>query len=217
MANAKLDASVRRIVRQHGLGNVLAALAQVADGDGLKGAAVAASVNGGGKPAAPSKASANGGAKPAATRAGKPARPKPTAVAYVAKMDLPEDKRRALAELAERFDGKRFMPSFGDVWIFCQNHKIEIPASRTRASALPRVFKFLAGMDTSRLERMLHLEMYSGPSDLGPIADAIRRNGREAQAAGRAAPGALGAGQAPVRARASARRAATSAGDSASA
>lgn len=193
MANAKLDASVRRIVKEHGLGNVLAALAKVADGDGLKGTAVAASVNGGGKSATPSKASANGGAKPATARARKAA-PKPTAAAYVAKMDLPDDKRRAMAELAERFDGKRFMPSFGDVWIFCQNHKIEIPASRTRASALPRVFKFLAGMDAAELQRMLHLEMYSGPSDLGPIADAIRRNGREAQAAGRGVGGGSGAG-----------------------
>ena len=151
----------------------------------------------------------NGAAKPAAARARKAA-PKPTAAGYVAKMDLPEDKRRAMAELAERFDGNEFMPSFGDVRAFCESYDIDVPASRTRASALPRVFKFLSGMDAAELQRILDYRMHSGPSRLGPISDAIRNYGKARQAA-------RGGGQAPVRARASARRAATSAGDSASA
>lgn len=197
MAASKLDASVRRIVKEHGLGNVLAALAKVADGDGGNGAL------------ATPDTLLNGAAKPASARARKAA-PKPTASGYVAKMDLPDDKRRAMAELAERFDGNEFMPSFGDVRAFCESYGIDVPASRTRASALPRVFKFLAGMDAAELQRMLDYRMHSGPSRLGPISDAIRNYGKARQAASRA-------GQAPVRARASARRAATSAGDSASA
>ena len=48
----------------------------------------------------------------------------------------------------------------------------------TEPSAIPRIFKIIATMDSSRTQAILDADMYSGPSKLGPIADAIRRNGR---------------------------------------
>ena len=101
-----------------------------------------------------------------------------TAPEYVAKMGLPPDREEMIAELAERFHAKSFLPSFGDVTNFCRHYDIDVPASRSRVSAIARVFKFLATMDPEDAREIADYHMFSGPSSLGPIADAIRRNGR---------------------------------------
>ena len=105
-------------------------------------------------------------------------RSKPTAPQYVAKMELPLEKEPPVAELAERFHNKSFLPSFGDIANFCQLYSIDVPTSRTRANAIPRVFRFIAEMEPPDIQRIVDEDMFSGPSRLGPIADAIRRNGR---------------------------------------
>ena len=101
----------------------------------------------------------------------------PTAPEYVSKMQLPVEKSNAVTELAERFQQKSFLPKLGDIDNFCQTYLIDIPASRSRASAIPRVFKFIAEMEASEIQRILDLEMFSGPSRLGPISDAIQNHG----------------------------------------
>ncbi len=105
-------------------------------------------------------------------------KPRPTAPEHVAKMDLPSGKEAAVAELARRFEDKAFMPTFGDIANFCQIYGIDEPASRSRASAIPRVFKFIASMEADEIQRLLDLRLFSGPARLGPIADAIRSSGR---------------------------------------
>ena len=108
---------------------------------------------------------------------------KPTATEYAAKMELADDKKTTITTLAERFECKAFLPTFGHVANFCETYGIDVPASRTRASAIPRVFKFLANeMEAEEVQRILDDGMFSGPSRLGPIADAIRRNGRASRA-----------------------------------
>ena len=118
----------------------------------------------------------------AARKSGK-RRPKSTAPQYVAKMELPSEKEPAVVELARRFQDKSFLPTFGDIANFCQTYDIDEPASKSRASAIPRVFKFIASMEADDIQRILNEGMFSGPSRLGPIADAIRRNGRARTAA----------------------------------
>ena len=105
-------------------------------------------------------------------------KPKITAPQYIAKMDLSIDKAPLVAEIGERFQEKSFLPTIGDIGNFCQIYGIELPASRTRTNAIPRLFKFIAAMDTDDISRLLNDGAFSGPSRLGPIADAIRRNGR---------------------------------------
>ena len=105
---------------------------------------------------------------------------KTTALEYVAKMDLPSEKKPAMAELAKRFEEKNFLPSFRSIREFCRIYEIVEPASKSRVSALPRVFKFIATLETSKIQRILDSGMFSGPARLGPIADAIMRNGRGA-------------------------------------
>ena len=72
------------------------------------------------------------------------------------------------------------MPTFGDIRNFCQVYGIDEPASKSRASAIPRVFKFMATMSDEEVQGILDGGMFSGPSRVGPIADAIRANGRVA-------------------------------------
>ena len=105
---------------------------------------------------------------------------KVTAQDYIAKMELPSEKKSLMIELAKRFQNKSFLPAFGDIRNFCQIYGIDEPASKSRASAIPRVFRFIVAMETNKAQRILDDGMFSGPSRLGPIADAIRRNGRAA-------------------------------------
>ena len=107
-----------------------------------------------------------------------PRRPKLSATEYVSKLDLPLGNKPAVLELAERFESKDFLPTFGDIANFCRTNGLETPKAKTRASAIPRIFKFMSTMDPSRIQAILDVDMYSGPSKLGPIADAIRKNGR---------------------------------------
>ncbi len=105
-------------------------------------------------------------------------RSRPAAPNYVEKMPLPPEKRPGMTELARRFHCKSFLPTFGDIANFCQTYNIAEPASKSRSSAIPRVFKYIAAMEPDEIQRMLDEGMFSGPARLGPIADAIRSNGR---------------------------------------
>lgn len=116
------------------------------------------------------------------TKERKRAKAKTTASQYIGKMALPFEKQQLLEEAARGFDEKSFLPTFGDIANFCQMYRIDTPASRTRASAVPRVFKFIASMETNDVRAMLDDGMFSGPSRLGPIADAIRQSGRRRNA-----------------------------------
>ena len=100
---------------------------------------------------------------------------------YVAKMEVPSSNRAATTELAKRFQDGAFLPTFADISDFCAVHGIEEPKSKSRSSAVPRVFKLLATMDAEDVVRIVDDKLYSGPTRLGPIAEAIRRNGRAAR------------------------------------
>ena len=165
MSVTRLEDTLRPIVREHGLGSVLEALGKIASEQDAQ-SALPLAVNGADKPKKARKRS-----------------PKLNAIEYAAKMELASDKQAAIVELAERFERKDFLPTFGDIRNFCDIHGIDVPASKTRASSIPRVFKFLANdMDAREAQRILDDGMFSGPSQLGPIADAIRRNGRASRA-----------------------------------
>lgn len=107
-----------------------------------------------------------------------------TAPDRVAKMGLPPEKEQAVIELARMFQDKSFLPTFPDIANFCQIYGIDEPASRSRDSAIPRVFNFIAEMEPADIQRILDEGMFSGPSRLGPIADAIRGHNRARTAKG---------------------------------
>lgn len=103
-------------------------------------------------------------------------KPRPTATEYVANLELPLGKEPLLVDLARRFQEKSFLPTFNDISNFCHIYSIDEPKSKSRASAVPRIFKFIASMEENDIKKVLDEGMFSGPSRLGPIADAIRRS-----------------------------------------
>ena len=160
MTGDRLAASLRDLVREHGLDEVSRSL------DAIGG------LNSLGQDAAP------GTSRPARSAAAKRGKHKPaiTALERVEKMDLPRETADSVAELARRFDEKSFMPTFSDIARFCQAYNVDEPASKSRASAIPRVFRTIAAMDAEDLQMLLDYGTFSGPSRLGPIADAIARS-----------------------------------------
>ena len=84
-----------------------------------------------------------------------------------------------LRRAAEEFEQRVFLSTLNDIRNFCEAYGIEEPRSKSRASGIPRVFKFLVTMDVADVERMLDDRMFSGPAQLGPVADAIRGKAKE--------------------------------------
>ena len=167
MTDSKLKTTLQPIVQEYGLGMVLKSLAEIVDAQGENLEQLATSPSG------------------TASRTAQ-SRPKITAPEYVKRMELPAEKSATVTELAERFHRKSFLPTFGDIASFCEMYRIELPASRSRVNAIRRIFKFIAAMEADEIQRILDDEMFSGPSRLGPIADAIRNYGSaESQRSGR--------------------------------
>ena len=111
----------------------------------------------------------------------KPRKSRPTVTEYVARMNISPDRRTPTLALAGRFEKKSFLPTYADIRNFCRIYGIEVPASKARASAIPRIFKFVAAMEASEIQRLLDEKAFSGPARLAPLAEAIRRNGRAAR------------------------------------
>ena len=99
---------------------------------------------------------------------------KPSATACVSRMALAPQKTDVMKRAAQMFDDKRFLPTIADIREFSRVHGIELPKTASRASSVPRVFTFLASMDTDAIVTTLDDGRFSGPTRLGPIADAIR-------------------------------------------
>ena len=105
-------------------------------------------------------------------------RPRLTASEYVVKMDIAEDRRQWLTEVAGQFDAKSFLPTSGMCGgsAACTEslHRVRWPAA-VRSEGV----QVLGTMDRDEVSEMLDSGLFSGPAQLGPIADAIRETGRE--------------------------------------
>ena len=165
MVDSKLEDTLRGMVRRYGFGKVSQSLWEMEPSSHRFEHSARSGRN--------KASSGNGSAAKPGKRNAKVAAPE-----YVAKMDVSPEKRPLVAELARRFDDKSFLPSIGDVRNFCQIYRIDEPASRSRSSAIPRIFKFMAGMETDDIRKILDNGTFSGPSRLGPLADAIRGRAR---------------------------------------
>ena len=149
MAQDNLAESLQELVRRHGLSSVLHSLADIQT--------------------APEQSTSS-----LSTRRTRSASRKSSAVDYVGKMTLPPDKDEAMKRAAQRFEDGGFLPSVADIREFCRINAVELGKSVSRASSIPRVFTFLATMDTVQITKLLDEGAFSGPTRLAPIADAIR-------------------------------------------
>ena len=150
MAQPDLTETLQGLVRHHGLSSVLHCLANIR--------------------AAPDRHS-----RPLSRKnPTRSAKHKSSAVAYVEKMTLPQEKADVMMRAAQRFKDGGFLPTIADVREFCRIHKIQLGRSTSRASSVPRVFSFLVTMDLAAVTKLLDEGAFSGPTRLAPIADAIR-------------------------------------------
>ena len=102
-----------------------------------------------------------------------------SAVDFVQSMEVPTERAAVVRRAAEEFERRVFLPTLNDLRSFCEAYGIEEPRSRSRASGIPRIFRFLVTMAVADVERMLDDRVFSGPAELGPIADAIRDKAKE--------------------------------------
>ena len=162
MTNKELDATLRTMVQQFGYAQVARSLREVKRSQTVQRSTAS-------HPATRRSGAVSGPKKKRSPR---------TALGYVTRMKLPDGQGGSLVEAAARFDDKTFLPSIGDVRNFCAIHLLDEPRA-SRASAIPGLFRFIAAMDPNERQALLDSGRFSGPAELGPIADAIRDAGRE--------------------------------------
>ena len=112
------------------------------------------------------------------TRRG-PSRRWRSAVEYVKAMEIPAERAAVVRRAAEEFERRLFLPTVVEVRSFCEAYGIDEPKSKSRANGVPRIFKFLVTLEAADLEKILDDRLFSGPAELGPIADAIRDKAKQ--------------------------------------
>lgn len=112
-------------------------------------------------------------------KAGRRIKQRLSAVDFVQSIEVPAERAAVVRRAAEEFERRAFLPTLNELRSFCEAYGIEKPRSRSRASGIPRIFKFLVTMAVADVERMLDDREFSGPAELGPIADAIRDKAKD--------------------------------------
>ena len=100
---------------------------------------------------------------------------KMTASRYVSQMDVQANKKQLIEKLAAQYDDKLFLSSIGEIRNFFQIHSIAPLKSASRASCIPRLFKFISELECQEMRAMAETGRFSGPSRLGPLSDSIRQ------------------------------------------
>lgn len=170
MPKAKLETILSPIVRRYGIERVEQCLRQMESSNHRR---IHSKRSSRGETVSRKEVAEKSGAKKTGAR-----KARVDATVYIDKMKLPPEKRSAVSDLARRFENKSFLPTYRDIVDFCEMYGIDVPASRSRGNAVPRVFKFIAGMEADDIQGILDRGMFSGPSQLGPISDAIRHHRR---------------------------------------
>lgn len=98
---------------------------------------------------------------------------RPLAIEQVARAQLPEAQEGTLRELATRFDRKQFLPTVSDVREFLLLMGENPGMMKDRSEAFRRLLRAISGLPPEQLERLAASTHHSGPSQLGPLSDAI--------------------------------------------
>jgi hypothetical protein len=102
---------------------------------------------------------------------------KPSATEQVARAALGGEEGEALLQLATRYDQKLFLPSPADVREFLIMMGERPIAMKDRSEAFRVLLRSLVQLPVERLQRLAQTALHSGPSELGPLSDAIAAAG----------------------------------------
>lgn len=101
-------------------------------------------------------------------------RRKPSAVDLAGRLEVPEARKAILMSLAQLFDGKSFLPTASDVRYFLELRGQHPGVVRQRLDSFRKVLDVLEGIPDRELEGLVNSSIHSGPTQLGPLSDAIR-------------------------------------------
>ena len=101
-----------------------------------------------------------------------------SASVFVSKLEVSTEVKHLLSKLAKRYEKKKFLPTIGELRNFFEIHRIDAPTKFSRVTAIPYVFRYLSNLEIHEIQSMLRTNSFSGPTQLGPIAEAIRRSSK---------------------------------------
>jgi hypothetical protein len=97
------------------------------------------------------------------------------------------ENKDLIAQLADQFDRKDFLPSLRDVFLFLSKRGAGEMHLKNRQESFRKVLDVLIGTPRDNLEKILKEGIYLGPSRLGPLSEAIRATS-ESMRSGRMEP-----------------------------
>ncbi|WP_172837814.1 hypothetical protein, partial [Xanthomonas arboricola] len=99
---------------------------------------------------------------------------RPTAVEIVERLEVSEQKKDLLQSLAKRFDAKVFLPTSSDVRQFLEERGYDPGPIKQRQDSFKKLLNAFIVMENDELVLFKEREIHSGPSQLGPLSEAIR-------------------------------------------
>jgi hypothetical protein len=95
------------------------------------------------------------------------------AVEQVEKGSFPTSYHSLLIEIASRYDRKEFLPTTADVREFLLMMGQRPGGMKDRSEAFRRLLNVISALPADQLEKLAVTALHSGPSQLGPLSDAI--------------------------------------------
>lgn len=99
---------------------------------------------------------------------------RPSASEIIERFDSPADRKEPLRALAVRFDAKTFLPTASDVRHFLEMRCQNLAPIKHRQDSFRKVLDVLVGMADDELQLLQGAGTYAGPTQLGPLSDAIK-------------------------------------------
>jgi hypothetical protein len=100
-----------------------------------------------------------------------------SATAQIERAAVEGERKEVLLQLAERYDRKQFLPSVADVREFLIMMGARPIGMKGRMDAFRVLLQSLIRLPDERLRQFVHTAQHSGPSELGPLSDAIAAAG----------------------------------------
>lgn len=99
---------------------------------------------------------------------------RPSASEVVERLDVSAARKEPLRALASRFDAKTFLPMASDVRHFLEMRGQDPGPVKQRQDSFRRVLDVLLGMADDELMLLHASGTHAGPTQLGPLSDAIK-------------------------------------------
>jgi hypothetical protein len=100
-----------------------------------------------------------------------------SATGQIERAALEGEQREVLLQLAVRYDQKLFLPRVSDVREFLIMMGERPVGMKDRTEAFRILLRSLMQLPIVRLQQLAHTALHSGPSELGPLSDAIAAAG----------------------------------------